>query len=40
MRLEVRKYLYDIQRAVDLLTQFTAGKQPLEAIHACGGGSR
>lgn len=26
MRLEVRKYLYDIQRAVDLLTEFTAGK--------------
>jgi uncharacterized protein with HEPN domain len=26
MRLEVRKYLYDIQRATVLLTEFTAGK--------------
>ena len=26
MRLEARKYLYDIQRAVALLTEFTAGK--------------
>ncbi len=26
MRLETRKYLYDIQRAVALLTEFTAGK--------------
>ena len=26
MRLEVRKYLYDIQRAADLLTEFTTGK--------------
>lgn len=27
MRLEVRKYLYDIEKAVGLVTQFTAGKQ-------------
>ncbi len=26
MRLEARKYLYDIQRAAVLLTEFTAGK--------------
>lgn len=26
MRLEARKYLYDMQRAADLLTEFTAGK--------------
>ena len=26
MRLEARKYLYDIQRALTLLTEFTAGK--------------
>ena len=26
MRLEARKYLYDIQRAVALLREFTAGK--------------
>ena len=26
MRLEARKYLYDMQRAVDLLTEFTIGK--------------
>jgi uncharacterized protein with HEPN domain len=26
MRLEVRKYLYDIQQAADLLTQFSRGK--------------
>ena len=26
MRLEARKYLYDIQRAADLLTEFTTGK--------------
>lgn len=26
MRLEAKKYLFDIQRAVALLTQFTAGK--------------
>ncbi len=26
MRLETRKYLYDIQRAVELLGEFTAGK--------------
>ena len=27
MRLEQRKYLYDIQQAVALLTQFTAGRE-------------
>ena len=27
MRLEVRKYLYDIQKAADLVAEFTAGKQ-------------
>jgi len=27
MRLEVRKYLYDIKQAADLLGEFTAGKQ-------------
>ncbi|TAK20702.1 MAG: DUF86 domain-containing protein [Chloroflexota bacterium] len=27
MRLEARKYLYDIQRAVTLLTEFTFGKE-------------
>ena len=26
MRLEARKYLYDIQRAVELLEEFTSGK--------------
>ena len=26
MRLEVKKYLYDIQQACELLTRFTAGK--------------
>ena len=26
MRLEARKYLYDIQRAADLLREFTSGK--------------
>ena len=26
MRLEVKKYLYDIQRAANLLTEFTHGK--------------
>lgn len=26
MRLEARKYLYDMQRAADLLTEFTTGK--------------
>ena len=26
MRLEARKYLYDIQRAAALLTEFTVGK--------------
>lgn len=26
MRLETNKYLYDVQRAVGLLTEFTAGK--------------
>ena len=26
MRLEARKYLYDIQYAADLLTEFTTGK--------------
>ena len=26
MRLETRKYLYDIQRAIELLREFTAGK--------------
>jgi len=27
MRLEVRKYLYDIKQAADLIGEFTAGKQ-------------
>ena len=27
MRLEARKYLYDIKQAADLLGEFTAGKQ-------------
>jgi len=27
MRLEARKYLYDIKQAADLLEEFTAGKQ-------------
>jgi uncharacterized protein with HEPN domain len=27
MRLEAKKYLYDIRKAVTLLTEFTAGKQ-------------
>ena len=26
MQLEARKYLYDIKRAADLVTEFTAGK--------------
>ena len=26
MRLETKKYLYDVARAIDLLTSFTAGK--------------
>lgn len=26
MRLEINKYLYDVQRAVTLLTEFTSGK--------------
>ncbi len=27
MRLEIRKYLYDIKQAADLIGEFTAGKQ-------------
>ena len=27
MRLESRKYLFDIQRALELLTEFTDGKE-------------
>ena len=29
MRLEVRKYLYDMRRAAELLSEFTAGKSDL-----------
>ena len=33
MRLEARKYLFDIQRAAALLTEFTAGKEFANYAH-------
>jgi len=36
MRLEAKKYLFDIQKAVNLLTEFSAGRQySTEKFRAC-----
>lgn len=35
MRPECKKYLYDIQKACQLLSQFTSGKTPADYVEAC-----
>ena len=39
MRLEARKYLYDIQRAAALLNEFTEGKRASSCHAASRGGT-